>query len=108
MRIGIIFIIVLALDAKEKIDPRLKSAEKIFVSGNSRSANEVRRTLADLRNKTRWKNLCILSVSNKDEADAVLEIAETEVLGERSVGTTRLPTSAATLTLRSGDLIWSD
>ena len=99
---------IVAVGAKENEDARLSGVEKVFVARNSRSANEVRKTLNDLHAKTRWKNICISGVTNKDEADAVLEIAESVPLGEWKDGTTRLPQTAGTLTLKSGDVIWSN
>jgi folylpolyglutamate synthase/dihydropteroate synthase len=91
-----------AKDKKE--DPRLKQVGKIFVAGNSASANALRKAFTD----NKWKKVCVSSVTNKDDADAVLEIVESVPLGERANGTVRLPQSAATLTLTSGDMIWSD
>lgn len=91
-----------AKDKKE--DPRLKQVEKVFVAGNSPSANDLRKAFST----NKWKNVCISSVTNTDDADAVLEIVESVPLGERADGTARLPQSAAKLTLKSGDMIWSD
>ena len=70
----VLVVIILTVDAKENEGARLKRVERVFVTGNSRSANEVRKTLNDLHANTRWKKICVSGVTNKDEADAVLEI----------------------------------
>lgn len=107
-RILILVLLAAALPGKDKEDPRLQGVEMIFVLGNSRSANDVRRTLADLRGKTHWKEICISGVTNKNDADAVLEISEAVPLGGTAQTEIRLPSSSATLTLKSGDLVWSN
>jgi hypothetical protein len=105
-----LFVLLLAsgANAKEKVDPRQKLVEKVFVVGNSSSANDVRKALTDLRGNTHWKAICISGVTNKEDADTLLEIVESVPLGEWKDGTVRLPQSAATLTLKSGDVIWSN
>jgi hypothetical protein len=108
IRVLTLVAVVLVLAGKDKEDPRLARVEKVFVSGNSRSANEVRKTLSDLRGKTRWKNICISGVTGKDDADATLEVSEAVPLGGTGKTEARLPSSSATLTLKSSDLIWSN
>lgn len=96
--------------AKDKAnDPRLKEVDKIFIAGNSRSANDVRKTLSDLHSKTRWKNICISGVANKESSDAVLEIVESVPLGGSGGEVAmRLTQTSATLTLKNGDVVWSN
>ena len=108
LHVGFLLLVAFTLSAKDKEDPRLRQVSKIFVTGNSRSANELRKALADLRKNTHWKNICISGVSNKDEADSTLDLAETVPLGGGGDGSVRLPSSSATITLKSGDLIWSN
>jgi hypothetical protein len=94
--------------AKDEDDPRLKDVKKIFINGNSASANQTRKTLMGLPRSVKWKAVCLTGVANRAGADAVLEINETVPLGFWPDGTVRLPQSAGTLTLTNGDLIWSD
>jgi hypothetical protein len=101
-------VLAIAVFAKRKEDERLGQVEKVFVAGNSYSANTVRETIMDMKTNTHWKNRCITGVSNKDLADATLEIVESVPIGGNGSGSGITPQSSGTLTLKSGDVIWGN
>lgn len=87
---------------KDKPDPRLATVTTVFVKGNNQGAKKARATLGS--GKTR------LSLATKAEgADAVLEVAaESQSMGGGFGGFGgRTWVVSGTLTLESGDLVWS-
>lgn len=85
------------------VDKRLATVALVFVSGNNQAAERARDTLRD--SKT-----CLGLASNAADADAVLEISsESQSLGGGGFGEfgARSTIASATLTLKSGDLVWS-
>jgi len=84
------------------VDSRLTTVSLVFVSGNNQAAERARDTLRD--SKT-----CLGLALNASDADAVLEISsESQSLGG-SLGQMggRSSIASGTLTLKSGDLVWS-
>jgi len=88
--------------AKTKVlDSRIKDVRKVFVKGNNEAAERVREDLT--------KNGCLSLAGNAEVADAVMEIStDTSSQGGAfgSIGARNWIVSS-TLTLKSGDLIWS-
>jgi hypothetical protein len=83
-------------------DQRLQAIVSVFVSGNNQAAEKARDTL-------RNEKTCLRLAPNAAESDAVLEIAlESQSQGGvlRSFGG-RASIASGTLTLKSGDLVWS-
>ncbi len=73
---------------------KLQSVKSIFVDGNNESADKVRQHLES------WT--CLKLASNKNTADAVIEVQEREKPSEIHEVATSL-----TVKLPNGDLIWS-
>jgi hypothetical protein len=83
--------------AKDPVhDARLRTVKTIFISGNNKQALEARKKM--LSGKA-----CFTLASKATDADAVLEVKEAE---EDAILHTR--GASAELTLRSGEIIWSD
>ena len=87
---------------KDRPDERIKSVTSIFVSGNNQAAEGARRFIGE--NKT-----CFTLATKQSDADAILAInADTQTQGGVLGGFgARAWIASATLTLRSGDLVWS-
>lgn len=87
---------------KDKPDPRLATVNTVFVVGNNQAAEKARETL-------RGGKTCLSLATKADEADATLEIAaESQSMGGQIGGFGgRAWVVSGTLTLKSGDLIWS-
>ncbi|MCU1336351.1 MAG: hypothetical protein JWO19_1932 [Bryobacterales bacterium] len=89
------------LFAKDKPDARLREVKKVFVAGNNEAAEKIR---SDLRKDMEKRQGCLTLVTKPADADATLEVADDSVV--RELGT-RHDRVTATLTLKSGDLVWS-
>lgn len=88
--------------AGERPDDRLLHVNSIFVTGNNQAAEQVRRDLAAGKS-------CVRLAEKIDAADAVLDInAQGDSMGGHlgSLGG-RTWIVSGTVTLRSGELIWS-
>jgi len=87
---------------KDRPDERLKSVTSVFVSGNNQVAEGARATLQN-------QKTCLTLATKAADADAVLDInAETQrESGDIGGFGGRTWIAAGTLTLKSGDLIWS-
>lgn len=88
--------------AKSKpLDPRIKDVRKVFVKGTNEAADRAREELT--------KNGCLTLAGAADSADAVMEITADAVSQGGVFGNAgaRNWIVSSTLTLRSGDLIWS-
>lgn len=87
---------------KDRPDARLKTVTSIFVSGNNQAAEGARQAL-------KAGNTRLTLATNKDDADAVLEIsADSQSQGGPIGGMGgRAWITSGTLTLKSGDLVWS-
>src|SRR5579859_1812479 len=96
-----LFSAVLLISKPKDLDPRLREVRKVFVKGISEPAERAREALT--------KNSCLALAENSDSADGVLEIAsDAASAGGRMGGLgARNWLVSATLTLKSGDLIWS-
>jgi hypothetical protein len=93
---------VFALSAREHADERLRGITSVFVSGNNQAAEGARAEIG--KGKT-----CFALATKTAEADAVVDIsAESQSQGGEfgSLGG-REWIASATVTLKSGDLIWS-
>ena len=90
-------------DAKQKPDERLRNVNSIFVKGNSQAADRAREMLRE------GKKTCFSLASKPEDADAVLEIGDSAVGSPGLLGGmgARHNVVSGTLTLSSGDLIWS-
>jgi len=88
--------------ARDRADERLKRVTSVFVSGNNQAAEGARHTLQT--GKT-----CLTLASKATDADAILDIsAESQSQGGMIGGMGgRTWVASGTLTLKSGDLVWS-
>jgi hypothetical protein len=87
----------------EPADPRIASVKRIFVAGNNQAAESVRSELLK-------GNACFNLVGKAADADAVLEVTgDSQTQGDAGFGAMggRNWIASATLTLASGDLVWS-
>ncbi|MCI0404137.1 MAG: hypothetical protein L0212_11555 [Acidobacteria bacterium] len=91
-----------ALLAKDKPDPRLREVSTIFVKGNNQAAEKIRELLR--KGKT-----CFQLATKAEDADAVLEVDADAAADPGSLGSfgRREWIVSGTLTLKSGDLVWS-
>ena len=88
---------------KKQVDERLRSVNTIFVKGNSQAADRAREMLRE------GKKTCFSVAGRADDADAVLELGDSAVGDPGMLGTlgARHNVVSGTLTLKSGDLVWS-
>ncbi|MBI4166718.1 MAG: hypothetical protein HY508_13390 [Acidobacteria bacterium] len=88
--------------SKSKPDPRLREVKSIFVKGNSQAAEKAREKLDE--GKT-----CFSLATKADDADAVLEIGDSATADPGVLGSFggRHNVVSGTVTLKSGDLVWS-
>lgn len=89
-------------DGRDKPDPRLRTVTSVFVAGNNQAAEKARATL-------RGGRTCLTLAEKAADADAILEVTvDMQTQGGRvgAVGG-RSWIASGTLTLRSGELIWS-
>lgn len=89
--------------SRPPVDPRLKDVRTIFVSGNNSAAEKIR---SEFRKDAEKGKTCLTLVTNKDQADAVLEIA-TDAVSEGHLLGVRNWVANGNLTTKSGDMIWS-
>jgi len=91
-----------AASCKDKPDPRLATVNTVFVAGNNQASEKARETL-------RSGKTCLSLAMKADDADATLGIsAESQSMGGQFGGFGgRAWVVSGTLTLKSGDLIWS-
>ena len=100
--LSVFIIAVVASDGKEKPDARLQSVTSVFVAGNNQAAEKARAVLRSGRT-------CLVLAPKASDADAVLEVSvDTQTQGGMIGGFGgRTWIGSGTLTLRSGELIWS-
>ena len=76
-------------------DPRLRTVKTIFISGNNKQALEARKKMLNSK--------ACFTLAPKADADAVLDVKEAQ-----ESGITHTRGASAELTLKSGEMIWSD
>jgi hypothetical protein len=88
--------------AKDRTDQRLKGVTSVFVSGNNQAAEAARQVL--LNGKT-----CLMLAGKAADADGVLDISTDSQRQSGGFGDfgARTWIASGTLTLKSGDLVWS-
>jgi len=84
-------------------DPRLHTVKKIFVAGNNEAAEKIR---SEVRKDTDKGKVCFALVTRSGDADATLDVADDSVK-EPGLVSGRHDRVTASVTLNSGDLIWS-
>jgi hypothetical protein len=77
-------------------DPRLRTVKTIFIAGNNKQALDARKMLSSS------KKACF-TLAPKADPDAVLDVKEAQ-----ESGITHTRGASAELTLKSGEMIWSD
>lgn len=93
--------------AKDAPDARLQSLRSVFVSGNNQGAEQVRE---DLKKDAEKSKGCLTLATNQKDADGTLDI---QTDGNSSMGGGmgslggRNWIVSGTVTLKSGDLVWS-
>jgi hypothetical protein len=88
---------------RAKPDPRLSAVTSIFVTGNNQAAEKIREQLSKGKS-------CLTLALKADEADAVLDVStDTKSQGDSGFGAfgAREWIVSGTLTLKSGELVWS-
>jgi hypothetical protein len=87
---------------KDRADPRLQGVTSVFIAGNNQAAEGARAALR--RGKS-----CLVLVDRAPDADAVLEIVTDSQSMGGHLGTfgARNWIASGSLTLKSGELIWS-
>ena len=85
-------------------DPRLKNVHSVFIAGNNQAAQNARE---EMRKDADKGKSCFSLVSNPKDADAVFEMGSDSARNSGLMDTRDWIVSA-TLTLKSGDLIWSN
>jgi len=80
--------------------PDLIHVSSLFVVGNSQAADKVREIL-------RQGKSCLALAIKKDDADAVLEVSDSAT-GNGGLLPIRTSIVSATVTLKTGKLVWSD
>jgi hypothetical protein len=89
--------------AKEKPHPRLQQVTSIYVKGNNEAADKAREIL-------RKAKTCFSLATNEVEGDAVLDVGQggEQMPNDLSLAGGREDRVSFSLTLKSGDLLWSD
>jgi len=97
--------VVCAAGAKKKpdSDARLKNIHSIFIAGNNPTAINARADVTDERFVRRLK-ICFSVAEKPDQADATLEISEVPAPSKVYADSMN---ASGSLTLRTGELIWS-
>jgi hypothetical protein len=85
-------------------DPRLKDVHSIFIAGNNQAAQSARQEMRKDADKGKG---CFALASNPNDADAVLAM-DSDSARNSGLLDTRDFIVSGTLTLKSGDLIWSN
>jgi hypothetical protein len=100
--LSIFIVAVVGSDGKEKPDARLRVVTSVFIAGNNQAAEKARTVLRSGRT-------CLVLAPRASDADAVLEVSvDTQTQGGMIGGFGgRTWIASGTLTLRSGELIWS-
>jgi len=90
-----------AVGKPKNLDPRIKDVRKVFVKGTNEAAERAREELT--------KNGCLSLAGSAESADAVMEVNADAVSQGGLLGNAgaRNWIVSSTLTLKSGDLIWS-
>jgi hypothetical protein len=88
-----------------RVNPAVAKVRTVFVSGNSNTANAVRRDLSKLEDRYGDQACFAQAVSSK--ADAVLSVDQREEPAPLFGSQRQVLVGSATLT-RKGDVIWSD
>jgi len=88
---------------REKADPRLREVKTVFVLGSNEAAEKVR---SEIRKDTEKGKVCFSLATKASDADATLEVTNDSQM-QQGLLKTRNDRVTGTLTLRSGDLIWS-
>lgn len=94
------------VSAKKPPDVRVRRIRKIYLSRDANSAVGLRRAWDQFRNHRRriaGEDACLTLIEDKEAADAILDIHE----NPRGSGV-EFSTFSATLTLESGEVLWSD
>lgn len=92
-----------AWGGKDKPDPRLAGVTTIFVTGNNQAAEKIREQLSKRKS-------CLTLALKADDSDAILDVStDTKSQGDSGFGAfgAREWIVSATLTLKSGELLWS-
>lgn len=101
--IVVLMLFAVAAVGKDSPDSRVKQVTSVFVAGNNQAAEQAREEIR--KNKS-----CLVLATKADDADAVLAIdTDTKSTGSRGFGEfgQRDWIASGTLTLKSGDLVWS-
>lgn len=98
----VVFLFASFMQGKDKPDARLLTVTSVFVQGNNQAAEGARQTL-------RSGKTCLTLATKAADADAVLDVnADSQTQGGEIGGFGgRAWIAAGTLTLKSGDLVWS-
>jgi hypothetical protein len=85
--------------------PPLTGLRVLFVKGNNEAATKMREMLS----KGKGRLSCLRLASKEDAADGTLEVSVSNISDSGALGSLgrRHSSVSATLTTRSGDLIWS-
>jgi hypothetical protein len=102
------FVLVVALScgfaaAADKADARLREVKKLFVAGNNEAAERIR---SEIRKDTDSGKVCFGLATKAVDADATLDVADDSVKDSGNMPG-RHDRVTGTLTMKSGDLIWS-
>lgn len=99
---GVMLVVPARAAGKDRSDERLKQVTKVFVSGNNQAADKAREVL-------RSGKTCLSLATKSSDADATLDIStDSQTVGGTfgRMGSRSWVTSGS-LTLKSGDLVWS-
>jgi hypothetical protein len=95
----IALLVAVPLFAKDKPNPKLAGVTSIFVKGNNQATEKAREMIEN--GKT-----CFTLATKAEDADAVLELAN-ESVNTGTLFNLRDSVVNGTVTLKSGDLVWS-
>jgi hypothetical protein len=100
--LAVFLIIPVSAPCKNLPDERLKTVGSVFVRGNNQAAEAARQAL-------RSGKTCLSLATKEADADAVLDIGnDSQTMGGQFGGMgARTNVVSGTLTLKSGDLVWS-
>lgn len=103
MVLALLLVTVAFARGRPQTDPRLKDVHSIFIAGNNQAAEKAREEMR--KDADRGKS-CLSIASNPKDADAVFDLGTDTALNSALLRTRDWIVSG-TLTLKSGDLIWS-
>lgn len=89
--------------AADRPDPRLREVKKLFVAGNNEAAEKIR---SEIRKDADSGKVCFGLAAKMVDADATLEVGDDSVKDSGNMPG-RHDRVTGTLTMKSGDLIWS-